>query len=335
MFYQSKIDNFAAQKRLQNGFPQYEVPSEPSDSPIHKNPMRIPPVVKTLLLLNLAAFILDQILPLSNLLGLYYVGSPFFHFYQLLTYMFMHGGFSHIFFNMFALWMFGRIMEQVWGGKRFFIYYLTCGIGAGIVQEFGQAFGLISPLANTIGASGAVYGILLAFGMTFPNEKLFVIPIPFPIKAKYFVGFYALIEVFEALNMQDGVAHLAHLGGMLFGLILILYWRKSASRAHMSGDNFWTTTTYEEVGDHYDRGPKQGGRFSKWRQKVSQKQQKQDSQTQNLNTANSSRTSDYEYNARKRQENEEIDRILAKIRQHGYAGLTAEEKKRLFDASKR
>ena len=100
--------------------------------------MRIPPVVKTLLLLNLAAFILDQFLPLSGVCGLYYFLSPYFHFWQPLTYMFMHGGFSHIFFNMFALWMFGRIMEQVWGPRRFLVYYLVCGIGAGLVQELGQ-----------------------------------------------------------------------------------------------------------------------------------------------------------------------------------------------------
>ena len=97
--------------------------------------MRIPVVVRTLLLINLAAFIIDQFLPLSNVLGLYYVGTPNFHFYQIVTYMFMHGGFSHIFFNMFALWMFGRIMEQVWGPKRFLPYYLVCGIGARLVQE--------------------------------------------------------------------------------------------------------------------------------------------------------------------------------------------------------
>ena len=278
--------------------------------------MRIPPVVKTLLLLNLAAFILDLFLPLSAYCGLFYFQSPYFHVWQPLTYMFMHGGFSHIFFNMFALWMFGRIMEQVWGSQRFLTYYLICGIGAGLVQEAGQLLGLISPLANTIGASGAVYGILLAFGMTFPNERLFVIPIPFPIKAKYFVAFYAAIELFEAIHMQDGVAHLAHLGGMLFGLILILMWRRRACRQHMTGNNFWKASTYEEMTATYDRGSKP-------------------SKPKPSNVSATSHSADYEYNARRKQDNEEIDRILGKIRQHGYAGLTAEEKARLFDASKR
>ena len=290
--------------------------------------MRIPVVVRTLLLINLAAFIIDQFLHISNVLGLYYIGTPYFHVYQFVTYMFMHGGFSHIFFNMFALWMFGRIMEQVWGPKRFLIYYLVCGIGAGVVQELGQLFGLINPLANTIGASGAVFGILLAFGMTFPNERLFIIPIPFPIKAKYFVAFYAIIEIFEALSMADGVAHLAHLGGMLFGLIMILIWRKQASRTHMSGDNFWHTTTYEDVTSNYDRGAKKQG--SGWFGS-----KKKESPAANMHVNDGGRAADYEYNARKRQENEEIDRILAKVRQHGYAGLTAEEKQRLFEASKK
>ena len=297
--------------------------------------MRIPPVVKTLLLLNLAAFIIDQFLPISNVLGLYYVGTPYFHFYQFVTYMFMHGGFSHIFFNMFALWMFGRIMEQVWGPKRFLIYYLVCGVGAGAVQELGQMAGLINPLANTIGASGAVYGILLAFGMTFPNERLFIIPIPFPIKAKYFVAFYAIIEIFEALSMADGVAHLAHLGGMHFGLIMILIWRNQASRARMTGDNFWQTTTYEDITSNYDRGSStsHGGWFSNMKQRINENK-RPDAQA-DMHVADGGRAADYEYNARKRQENEEIDRILAKIRQHGYSGLTAEEKQRLFDASKK
>lgn len=289
--------------------------------------MRIPVVVRTLLLLNIAAFIIDQFLHISNVFGLYYVGTPYFHFYQFVTYMFMHGGFSHIFFNMFALWMFGRIMEQVWGPKRFLLYYLVCGIGAGVVQELGQAFGLINPMANTIGASGAVFGILLAFGMTFPNERLFIIPIPFPIKAKYFVAFYAIIEIFEALSMADGVAHLAHIGGMIFGLIMILIWRNQARRTHMSSDNFWKTTTYEDVTSNYDKGSKKkGGWFGS---------KKQESPAEHMHVSDGGRAADYEYNARRRQENDEIDRILAKIRQHGYAGLTEEEKRRLFEASQK
>ena len=168
--------------------------------------------------------------------------------WSLFTYMFMHGGFQHIFFNMFALWMFGRTLEQVWGPKRFLSYYMVCGIGAGLVQELVQYIQYVTELSQydsvntgiavipmaeylnlmtTVGASGAIYGILLAFGMLFPNSQMFVFPIPFPVKAKYFVMGYAALEIFLGLGAStDGVAHFAHLGGMIFGFILIMYWRK-------------------------------------------------------------------------------------------------------------
>jgi len=167
--------------------------------------------------------------------------------------MFMHGGFSHIFFNMFAVFMFGPILEQTWGPKRFLFYYILCGIGAGLIQEGVQyiqyvieysqhtqvnliGYGVISMeqylnMLTTVGASGAVYAILLAFGMLFPNNRLFIFPLPFPIKAKFFVIGYAAIELWAGLanSTGDNVAHFAHLGGMLFGLILILYWRKKSN----------------------------------------------------------------------------------------------------------
>ena len=263
----------------------------------------MPPVVKSLLLINIGAYILAQVFPMTGILGLWYWGTDLFMPFQLITYMFMHANFSHIFFNMFALWMFGRIMEQVWGGTRFFIYYMVCGVGAGLVQEFGQMLGLIAPQAMTIGASGAVYGILLAFGMTFPNERLFIIPIPFPIKAKWFVCLYAAIEIFEGLSGADGVAHFAHLGGMFFGFMLILYWRKAALRATIHfGENFWhkpdsSTTMHVNYNDNY--------------------------------------TKDYEYNSQKKAHADEIDRILDKVRRGGYQSLTESEKQTLFDESKK
>jgi membrane associated rhomboid family serine protease len=150
---------------------------------------------------------------------------------------------------MFALWMFGRTLEMVWGPKRFLLYYLVCGVGAGLAQEGVQYLQYVTTLQaydavntgsdiipmseylnylTTVGASGAIYGILLAFGMLFPNVEMFVFPLPFPIRAKWFVGGYAAIELLLGLaSSGDGVAHFAHLGGMLFGLILILHWRKS------------------------------------------------------------------------------------------------------------
>ena len=185
----------------------------------------------------------------ENLLGLHFFLASDFNLSQLISYMFMHANFQHIFFNMFAVWMFGRVLEQVWGPKRFLTYYLICGIGAGLIQELVQYLEYAFTLSNydsvnlgiaggiipmeeylnmmtTVGASGAVYGILLAFGMLFPNSQMFIFPLPFPIKAKYFVIGYAVLELFLGLGGGDGVAHFAHLGGMLFGLILIIYWRK-------------------------------------------------------------------------------------------------------------
>lgn len=217
----------------------------------------MPPVTKNLLIINVLCFLATYVvalhkIDLNSLMGLHFFMADNFNPYQLLTYMFMHGNLEHIFFNMFAVWMFGRIIEQVMGSKRFLFYYLACGIGAGVIQEFVQwvhymnlehtdvarygselvygkyviQHGLAVDINmwNTVGASGAVYGILLAFGMIFPNEKMFIFPIPVPIKAKLFVIGYAIIELFLT-GSNDGVAHYAHLGGMLVGFIILLMWK--------------------------------------------------------------------------------------------------------------
>ncbi len=214
----------------------------------------IPTVTKNLLIINVLAFLATLVaqtygIDLERYLGLHFFLASDFNIAQLVTYMFMHGGFTHLFFNMFAVWMFGRILEQVWGPKKFLFYYLVCGIGAGFIQEAVQFIQYETVLAaydnvntgsaivsmqdylnmmTTVGASGSVYGILLGFGMLFPNQQLFIFPLPIPIKAKYFVIGYALIELYSGLanNPGDNVAHFAHLGGMIFGLILILYWRR-------------------------------------------------------------------------------------------------------------
>lgn len=236
---------------------------------------QIPPITKNLLIINVLMFfgtiVADSYgIDLARYLGLHFVLSDHFNLAQLFTYMFMHGGFTHLFFNMFALWMFGRILEQVWGPKRFFTYYIVCGVGAGIIQELvvgiqyylatsgmpAEAVDVVlreganalmqgknfvnSELASlnfivnglTVGASGAIYGILLGFGLLFPNEKMFVFPLPFPIPAKYFVIGYAVIELLLGIanNPTDNVAHFAHLGGMIFGYILIMYWRNQIRR---------------------------------------------------------------------------------------------------------
>lgn len=214
----------------------------------------LPTITKNLLIINVLCFFGMLVakrygIDVENLLGLHFFLASDFNLSQLISYMFMHANFQHIFFNMFAVWMFGRVLEQVWGPRRFLTYYLICGIGAGLIQELVQYLEYAFTLSNydsvnlgiaggiipmeeylnmmtTVGASGAVYGILLAFGMLFPNSQMFIFPLPFPIKAKYFVIGYAVLELFLGLGGGDGVAHFAHLGGMLFGLILIIYWRK-------------------------------------------------------------------------------------------------------------
>jgi membrane associated rhomboid family serine protease len=205
----------------------------------------IPPITKHVLIINvicwLACIVFEKTggIDLMGILGLHYFLSESFEPYQLVTYMFLHATlssagdieFSHIFFNMFAVYMFGRTVETIWGQKQFLIYYLVTGIGAGIVQEVVWYFSLPSlyyEYALTVGASGAVFGILLAFGMMFPNAPLFLMFIPVPVKAKYLVAGCGLIELFVGVANYSGdtVAHFAHLGGMLFGIILILYWKK-------------------------------------------------------------------------------------------------------------
>ena len=210
-------------------------------------------VTKNLIIINILLFFGGIVaakygINLDQYLGLHFFLADDFNLAQLFTYMFMHGGFTHIFFNMFALFMFGRILEQVWGPRRFLFYYIVCGVGAGLIQELVQYIhysmelsaydsvnigGMIMPMAQylnlmiTVGASGAIY----AFGMLFPNQSLFIFPLPMPIKAKYFVIGYAALELFLGIsnNASDNVAHFAHLGGMLFGFILIMYWRKKGN----------------------------------------------------------------------------------------------------------
>ncbi|MBQ9668532.1 MAG: rhomboid family intramembrane serine protease [Prevotella sp.] len=266
----------------------------------------IPTVTRNLLIINILCYLAQVLIgpnspylldTLSQWCGLRFFLAPDFHFYQLFTYMFLHGSFYHLFGNMFALWMFGRIIEQVWGPKKFLFYYIFCGIGAGLTQEILQVF--TAGGGVTIGASGAIFGILLAFGMIYPNEKIFIIPIPVPIKAKWFVIFYAALELFLGFNAgrtgSDNVAHMAHIGGMLFGLLLILYWRRQEQRPRV-----------------YRRPKDQEVKFNQ----------------------TATREDDMAYNARKRERQEEVDRILDKIRKSGYDSLTKEEKQRLFEASR-
>ena len=218
----------------------------------------LPPVVKNLLIINglffLATLSFETLgTDLSDTLGLHFPLADTFRPYQLITYMFMHGSFMHLFFNMFALWMFGNTLENVWGPKRFLTYYLITGIGAAVCHyavvyyEMQPALNLInnSPFDYqelealkqevynapvVVGASGSVFGILLAFGMLFPNTLLYIY-FAIPIKAKWFVVLYGGMELFSGLRGDpgDNVAHFAHLGGMLFGFILIKYWKRNTN----------------------------------------------------------------------------------------------------------
>jgi membrane associated rhomboid family serine protease len=222
----------------------------------------LPPVVKNLLIINVIVFLTTLLLEkqgidLNDMFGLHYFQAPKFRPYQLVSYMFMHGGWTHILFNMFALWMFGSVMENEWGPKRFLTYYFVCGIGAGLVENAAFYYSL-KPLLNdlnaaqstlkysmeyiiearnnilnapsAIGASGAVFGILLAYGMTFPNNLIFIYGV-LPLKAKYLVILYGAFELYSGISATpgDNVAHFAHLGGLLFGFILIMYWRSQSN----------------------------------------------------------------------------------------------------------
>ena len=223
-----------------------------------QSPYSMPPVVKNLLIINLLFFlgsiVFDRVLGIriADYLGLHIPMADNFHIFQFATYMFLHAypSISHIFFNMFALFMFGRMLETIWGSKRFLIYYFVTGIGAGIVQELTWIYELrdyifLSPeyfLENgiakeiwlnrfvTVGASGAVFGLLLAFGMLFPDAQLMLIFPPISLKAKYFVLIYGAVELFLGVSgRMDSVAHFAHLGGMLFGFFLIRHWKKTGN----------------------------------------------------------------------------------------------------------
>jgi membrane associated rhomboid family serine protease len=186
---------------------------------------KIPPVVLNLIIINAIVFVaqlaFDSSLGLTNILALYPYNSGFFKPYQLVTHMFAHGGFLHILFNMYALWIFGSVLERMWGPKKFLIFYLVCGLAAGLTQMF------FVTNAPAIGASGAIMGLLAAFAYTFPNTEFFIIPFPFPIKAKYMAAIFAAYDLFGGFAGGDNVAHFAHLGGLVMGLILVIIWNKT------------------------------------------------------------------------------------------------------------
>ena len=201
----------------------------------------LPPVVKYLLIANGLMFVLEWYIgpQLIARLALWPLGAtvpaifeplqPHFQFFQLISYSFLHGSMLHLFLNLYGLWLFGSRMENTWGSRRFIIYYFVSVLGAGVTQL------LVSTMSGdyypTIGASGGVFGILLAFGMWYPNQVLVLVFPPIPLKAKWFVTIFAVIELWLGVTGSEaGVAHFAHLGGMFFGFLLILFWYKHPSR---------------------------------------------------------------------------------------------------------
>ena len=345
------------------------------DNQIRMGGFRIlPPGVKNLLIINTLAFFATIVfsrtgnLDLNKLFGLHYMAAPDFHIWQFVTYMFMHANFSHLFFNMFALWMFGAAVENHWGTKRFLIYYFITGLGAALVhylviflqihpmlallnqflndpsletyrylaenakdvrfhemlsnnllvlqQNPGALDEIITITAdardtylnsfNIIGASGAVYGVLLAFGMLYPNDYIYIYFL-LPIKAKWFVIIYGAIELITGLGTSDGVAHFAHLGGMIFGFFVILLWRRNERN-----NNGWIMPEKEKT-----------FRLRRRKDKYF------------VSTESGRPLSDEEFNARRAEEKQKTDNILEKISQNGYESLSQEEKDFLFKQSRK
>ena len=294
----------------------------------------LPTIVKHLLIINVLMFLAYITLirfhiDLNDILGLHFFKASDFRIYQLVTYMFMHGNFGHLFFNMFALWMFGNTLENIWGSKRFLLFYMVCGIGAGLCQELVQYIQYATSLAQyetvnmggriismdsylnmmtTVGASGAIYGLLLAFGMMFPDSRIYLYFL-FPIKAKWFVIGYAVLELVLGFQGVDNVAHFAHLGGMLFGLLLILYWRKNPAGPDKN---------FRKLKDI----------FQSWKRKSQKKY------TRYEEVYDKMPRSDEDYNYQKAKKERDIDAILDKVAKNGYDSLTKEEKEFLFKNSK-
>jgi len=288
-----------------------------------------PKIIKNLLIINAVVFIFQMIfdsLSFNGVPGWYYLNRYFalnpitgidralqpynFQIWQFFTYQFMHGSFTHILFNMFMLWMFGMEIENIMGSKKFLIYYLLCGVGAGIVQILFAPL-LSDSLAPVIGASGAVYGIMIAFAMFFPERYIFLYFL-IPIKAKYLIAFIIVIE-FLSVGDASLVAHLAHIGGAITGFVFLLFDKKNSIRF----DNLFGSI----------RKPGGFGSESRFRKPsfYNRKDNVEDAKF-------------YEINNDKRDEEisqDEIDAILDKISRSGYQNLTEREKRILFEASKK
>lgn len=301
-----------------------------------------PPVIKNLLIANAAVFFLQYFVfaafqHADNLILKYFALQPLFtdnplypysfYIWQFVTYQFLHGGFSHIFFNMFALWMFGMEIENTWGSKRFLIFYLLCGVG-GAVAQLTIGYLLSGSPAPTIGASGAVYGVMIAFALMFPDRYIFIYFL-LPIKAKYLVPGLVLLEFMAVNDPMSGVAHLVHLGGAVTGLIFML------SDKQVQFDlksRFTRKSTYNSNTSYY-------GGYDDYKQNEEQYRRSNQPRNENIDDAVFRDVDNSRPQAPDKSldpvTQEEIDRILDKISATGYKNLSEREKRILFEASKR
>lgn len=296
-----------------------------------------PPVIKNLLIINGVVFLLQNLagsvvidgMRGSDVLLKYFAlmspDSGYFQIWQFITYQFMHGSFSHIFFNLFSLWMFGAELENMWGSRNFLIFYLVAGIGGAVFHLlFSSIFqGIVPPV---IGASGAIFGVMVAFGFLFPDRYiLFYFFIP--LKTKYFIAFLILINVLAVDDPGSGVAHLAHLGGAVFGFLYLVFDKRLGFdiQQRVSG---WKDSFYHGSSGKKPTNPFSGGFFNndqedKTASRGSSYRDVEDARFKDVNKKEDEVTQ------------EEIDRILDKISQSGYKNLSENEKRILFEASRR
>lgn len=247
-----------------------------------------------------------------------------FYPWQLVTYMFLHGGFFHLLLNMFALWMFGMELENIWGQKRFLTYYMLCGIGAGLCNLFIAP--LFTTVGPTVGASGAIYGILVAFGYLFPDRNIYIYGV-LPVKAKYLVIFYMLIEVFSvAGGTNSGIAHMAHLGGGVIGLIYLLIYYKRP------GNNFFSNPgIYKDKFTSYMASDKRTKTPPVYKESKNAPKNVSDARYEEIKVTDFQK----EMQTQEKLAQEKIDAILDKLSEGGYQNLTPEEKRILFQESKK
>ena len=297
----------------------------------------IPPVIKALIVINAIVFFIDILLsglnfggvPLREFFLRYFALMPIDHgffVWQLISYQFMHGGFWHIFFNLFTLWMFGAELEAMWGSRRFLFFYLLCGVGAGLFQLYiSPMFGMVAP---TIGASGAVYGVLLAFGLTFPRRPIFMFPIFIPIPAIIYVCIFAGISILMGVGGNDsGVAHFAHIGGAVTGFLLFKFGDKlglfnfldrifkSKKRENSFGSDYYNEPRIYQTNWEEDRR----------RSERAEQTTRYEQAVKNPGI----------YVGGEEVTQQKVDEILDKISSHGYQSLSEREKKILFELSQK